>query len=121
MRPMRLWFSATDGYATERPGRIGGTAVPELDEMRWVGPWTTTPAPVEGMAFANQTLRMIAHVSLGGPRVRVRLSNACGTRKLAIGAAHVALRSAGAGAGIVPESGRPLTFNGAASITIPAG
>ena len=69
---MRVVLSATDGYATECPGRIGGTAVPELDEMRWVGTWTTAPAPVEGRASANQTLRMIAHVSLGGPRVRVR-------------------------------------------------
>src|ERR1044071_8445357 len=100
---IRLWFSATDGNAATRPDRIGGTAVPEHDTLHWVGTWTTTPAPVEGLAFANQTLRMIAHVSLGGPRVRVRLSNACGTRKLTIGGAHVGLRSAGAA--LVPEAG----------------
>ncbi len=88
-------------------------------DMHWVGTWATTPAPVEGVALGNQTLRMIAHLSIGGPRVRVRVSNACGTRKLAVGAAHVALR--GEGAAIVPASGRPLTFNGRPSTVIPAG
>jgi lysophospholipase L1-like esterase len=87
--------------------------------MHWVGTWTTTPAPVEGVALRNQTLRMIAHLSIGGQSVRVRLSNACGTRPLAVGAAHVALR--GHGAGIVPAAGRPLTFNGSPSTTIAAG
>jgi lysophospholipase L1-like esterase len=87
--------------------------------MRWVGTWTTTPAPVEGVALHDQTLRMIAHLSIGGRRLRVRLSNACGTRKLPIGAAQVGLRREGAG--IVPSSGRPLTFNGAPSTAIPAG
>src|SRR5712691_9406704 len=87
--------------------------------MRWVGTWTTTPAPVEGVALNNQTLRMIAHVSIGGRTLRVRLSNAYGRRKLAIGAAHLALR--GEGAGIVPDSDRALTFNGSTSTTIAAG
>jgi lysophospholipase L1-like esterase len=87
--------------------------------MHWVGTWTTTPAPVEAVALANQTLRMIAHVSIGGARVRVRLSNAYGTTKLAVGAAHVGLR--GKDAAIVPGSDRALTFNSRPSIVIPAG
>ncbi len=89
------------------------------EDGHWVGTWTTTPAPVEGVALGNQTVRMIAHLSIGGSRLRVRLSNACGARKLAIGAAHVGLRSEGAG--IVPGSGRVLTFNGSPTITIAAG
>jgi len=86
---------------------------------RWVGTWTTTPAPVEGVALRNQSLRMIAYVSIGGPKIRVRLSNAHGNRKLAVGSAHVAIR--GAGAAIVPGSDRTLTFGGARAIGIPAG
>lgn len=93
--------------------------MPEQTDIHWVGTWTTTPAPVEGVALGNQTIRMIARLSIGGDRVRVRLSNACGTRRLAVGAAHVGLR--GDGAALVPGSGRPLTFNGAPGITIPAG
>jgi len=62
---------------------------------------------------------MIARVSIGGSRLRVRLSNACGTRKLEVGAVHVGLRAEGAG--IVPETDRALTFGGSAGIAIPAG
>jgi lysophospholipase L1-like esterase len=89
------------------------------DDMHWVGTWTTTPAPAEGVTFSNQTLRMNARVSIGGNRVRVRLSNAYGSRRLAIGAARIALRESGAG--IVPGSDRVLTFGGDASATIAAG
>src|SRR5207253_4128487 len=86
--------------------------------MRWVGTWTTTPAPVGGLALSNQTLRMIARVSIGGS-IRVRLSNAYGLRPLPVGAAHVALR--GDGPGILAGSDRALTFNGSPSTIIAAG
>ncbi|HEX6512055.1 MAG TPA: SGNH/GDSL hydrolase family protein [Chloroflexota bacterium] len=89
------------------------------DEARWVGTWTTTPATVEGVALKNQTVRTIAHVSIGGSRVRVRLTNAHGRGELAIGGAAVGLR--GQGAGILPGSVRRLTFNGSPAIGIPAG
>ena len=49
----------------------------------------------------------------------MRLSNTFGTESLVIGTAHVAL-SAG-GAAILPGTGRVLTFNGEAGITIPGG
>jgi lysophospholipase L1-like esterase len=87
--------------------------------MHWVGTWTTTPAPLEGYAFKDQTLRMITRISIGGRTLRVRLSNASGARKLEIGAAHLAIRSEGAG--IVPGSDRRLTFNGAPATTIAVG
>jgi lysophospholipase L1-like esterase len=93
--------------------------MPGNDGLRWVGTWTTTPAPVEGIALADQTVRMIARLSIGGSRLRVRLSNACGTRKLEVGAVRVGLRSDGAS--IVPGSDRVLTFGGAPSIAVPAG
>src|SRR5438445_13793442 len=65
------------------------------DTTHWVGTWTATPAPAEGAAFANHTLRMIPRVSIGGSRLRVRISNAYGIRPLAIGAARVGLHSTG--------------------------
>ncbi len=85
----------------------------------WVGTWATTPAPAEGVAFSNQTLRMEARVSIGGDTLRVRLSNAYGVRPLTIGAAHIGLREAGPG--IVPGSDRALTFGGETCATIAAG
>lgn len=89
------------------------------DKMRWVGTWTTTPAPAESGAFANQTLRMNARVSLGGDTVRVRVSNAYGSRKLPVGAACVGVRDTAAG--VVPGSNKKLTFGGADTATIAAG
>jgi lysophospholipase L1-like esterase len=87
--------------------------------MHWVGTWATTPAPAEGAAFSNQTLRMNARVSIGGRTLRVRLSNAYGNRPLSIGAAHIGLRANGAA--VVPGSDRRLAFGGERSATIAAG
>ena len=90
-----------------------------VDNRHWVGTWTATPAPAEGAAFGNHTIRMTPRVSLGGGVVRVRISNAYGVRPLAIGAARVALRDKGAA--ILPGSDRQLTFGGEARAAIAAG
>lgn len=88
-------------------------------DRHWVGTWTTAPAPAEGVAFSNHTLRMNVRASLGGDTLRVRLSNAHGSRPLAVGAARIGLRATGPG--IVPGSDRRLTFGGAETATIAAG
>jgi lysophospholipase L1-like esterase len=87
--------------------------------VHWVGTWATAPAPAEGAALSNQTLRMNARISIGGDTLRVRLSNAYGVGPLTIGAAHLGLRDSGPG--IVRSSDRVLTFGGATSATIAAG
>ena len=90
------------------------------DDGHWVGTWSASPQPVAAPIQINgQTVREIVHTSLGGNRVRVRLSNAYGTSALVIGSAHVAV-SAGGGS-ITPGTDRKLTFNGSPAITIPAG
>ena len=90
---------------------------------QWVGTWGTAPAgpplAAQTQSFSNQTLRLIVHTSIGGPRVRIRISNELGTTPLRIGEAHVARRQAGAA--IVDGSDRPLTFSGMRSIVIPPG
>jgi lysophospholipase L1-like esterase len=87
--------------------------------MHWVGTWATAPAPAEGAALSNQTLRMTARISIGGDTLRVRLSNAYGTRPLAIGAAHIGVRTSHAA--VDPETDRVLTFGGERTATIAAG
>lgn len=67
----------------------------------------------------EQTVRMIAHTSLGGRRVRVALSNALEKPMLRVGAAHVALRAKAEA--IVPASDRALTFGGRKSTVVPPG
>jgi lysophospholipase L1-like esterase len=87
--------------------------------QHWVGTWTVAPAPAEGVAFNNITLRMNGRLSLGGKALRVRLSNAHGTKPLRIGDAYIGLRAAGPA--IVPGSHRVLTFGGERHATIAAG
>jgi lysophospholipase L1-like esterase len=100
----------------------GHAAFAAAANEQWVGTWATAPvaqAPNATVNINNQTLRQIVHTSIGGDRVRVKLSNALGTAPLVIGAAHVAPRDAGEL--IASGSGAPLTFSGSPSITIPAG
>jgi len=102
----------------------------------WVATWATahraspplassavgqpfTAAQQAQFGFNNQTIRMIAPVSIGGRRVRVQLSNAFGTMPLKLGAVHVALRAKDSA--IAPGSDRALTFSGQPSFTIPPG
>lgn len=93
----------------------------------WVTTWGTSPstpgrpgqAEAVGRKFENRTLRQIVHTSIGGDRVRVRLSNRHGSLPLRIGAVHVASRTEGAL--IDAASDRALTFGAEASVTIPVG
>jgi lysophospholipase L1-like esterase len=89
----------------------------------WTGTWGAGPGgpplPANTQVFTDQTLRLIVHTSIGGNRVRIRLSNEMGSTPLRIGAAHIAVRAGGAD--IAPGTDRALTFSGVASITIPPG
>ena len=102
---------------------------------RWIGTWSTgllaaLPPPSLSLAppasapfpspprVANQTLRQIVRVSIGGTQVRVALTNRFGTKPLRVGAAHVARRAEGSA---LDGSGAPLTFGGRPSVTIEAG
>jgi lysophospholipase L1-like esterase len=92
-------------------------------QEHWVGTWAEAPyaAPNTDAAFgaADVTLRQIVHVSLGGSRVRIVLSNEFGLDPLTIGAAHIAL--AEKGSAIALATANALTFSGKSSITIPPG
>jgi lysophospholipase L1-like esterase len=94
----------------------------ERDAGRWTATWATGPAgpnPGPAPTFDNQTLRQIVHTSVGGTRVRVKLSNTFGSDPVVIGSAHIARRAAGAR--IDPRSDRRLTFSGVDHVTIPVG
>ena len=93
---------------------------------RWVASWSVPPmAPGSHVfggsprAFDNQTVRQVVHISAGGTRVRVKLSNEYGVGSLIVGSANVALQASGAS--IVPATNRALTFRGLPSVVIPEG
>ena len=108
-------------------------------DERWVATWGASPvaplpANTTNPGFTNQTVRLIAHTSIGGKALRIRLSNAFGTEPVVIGAAHVALASVTPGAPAGPNSpagaaksdiaqgtDRAITFGGNATVTIPPG
>jgi lysophospholipase L1-like esterase len=105
-------------FVPERPA-LGASQ--QRQASNWIGTWATAPAGVAGTpeTFRDETLRLIVHTSVGGDRVRVRISNTFGTGPLVIGAAHVARRADGAA--IVAATDRPLAFGGRSSFTIPPG
>ena len=83
------------------------------------GPARRFPVPRPLPSFNDQTVRMVARVSLGGRSLRVRLSNAFGAPSVRIGAARIArARTAGA---IDPATSRQLTFGGQPAAVIYAG
>ncbi len=82
-----------------------------------VPPPGQTFAPQPYLHFTNQTLRQVVRTSIGGTRARVVLTNAYGTGTVTVGAAHIAVRDKDSA---IQGSGRPLTFSGRPSITIPA-
>lgn len=111
--------ACTLGGALLLGGAPGAGAAPPLRDADWIGTWTASPSNANENGFSNQTVRLIVHTSIGGPKVRVKLSNTWGTQAVTVGDASIALQAQGAN--IVSGSSRPLTFGGAASVVIPRG
>ena len=93
----------------------------------WVATWGASqqiPEPHNALPledFTDATVRQIFHVSVGGPTLRVHLSNAFGTEALHVAAVHIARPLSPASAAIDPASDRALTFAGRPEADIPAG
>jgi len=100
---------------------VASRVVATRSDPYWIGTWAAAaqPArPADARTFRNQTLRLIAHISVGGKALRLRLSNTFGDVPLVVGGAHVARRAAAAD--IDPASDRTVLFHQRASTTIPA-
>jgi lysophospholipase L1-like esterase len=90
------------------------------DGTRWVGTWATAPQPAVPsrlQTFQKQSLRLIVHTSVGGAKVRIKISNTYGDQPLLIGGAHIARRTVAAE--IDPSSNRTLKFHGETSVSVP--
>jgi lysophospholipase L1-like esterase len=94
--------------------------------MRWVGTWASAQMLVDGPDlgaedFRDATLRQVVHVSSGGSRIRLRLSNAFGTAPLQIQMVHVAKPASVVNCRIDATSDKPLRFSGNTAVIIPPG
>jgi lysophospholipase L1-like esterase len=94
--------------------------------MRWVGTWASAQMLVDGPDlgpddFKDATLRQAVHLSSGGSRIRVRLSNAFGTAPLQIQMVHVAKPASVVNCRIDASTDKPLRFSGNTAVTIPPG
>lgn len=112
-------------FAALAPALISATA--PAAPPQWIGTWASgqqIPEPNNALPAADltdATLRQVVHVSLGGTRLRVRISNAFGTAPLRIGAAHLARAASPASAAIAAGSDRALSFDRRPGVVIPAG
>jgi lysophospholipase L1-like esterase len=94
--------------------------------VRWVGTWASAQMLVDGPDltaddFRDATLRQVVHISSGGSRIRVRLSNAFGTAPLQIQMVHVAKPASVVNCRIDATTDKPLRFSGNTAVTIPPG
>jgi lysophospholipase L1-like esterase len=93
----------------------------------WVGTWGTAPQLVErhnnppAPGLANNSLREIVQVSIGGKKVRLKLTNEFSTEATEIKAIELSIaKTSGSSSEIDETSTVQLTFDGKASVTIPA-
>ena len=103
----------------------------------WVAGWTASahgPYPVGNptaqpeLKYAipsaetganDQSFRLIVRPDVWSDQVRIRLSNAFGTQTVNFDGAFVGLQSSGSM--LVPNTNRPVTFDGKTSVAVPPG
>jgi len=107
--PNRHWVASWTG-SVHGPYPIGNpSAQPNLS--------LAFPSPESGAR--DQTLRMIVRPDIFGPRARIRLSNALGTKPVAFDGVFVGLQLSGAE--VVRGTNRPVSFAGKNAVTIAPG
>ena len=91
----------------------------------WVATWAASPEPADPdpkqpvLNLEDQTVRERVRISVGGPEIRIRLSNEYGSSPLLVSSVTVAVPNDPAR--VKPGSIHVVTFGGRNSITIPSG
>ena len=98
---------------------FASSATGQQPSTRWVTAWSTSQQVLGEDRISNATVRMLARVTVPGEAIRVRLDNTFGSEPVTIARAFVGHRVRGAL--LAAGSNRPITFGGAAEVTIPAG
>ncbi|HKR84518.1 MAG TPA: SGNH/GDSL hydrolase family protein, partial [Terriglobales bacterium] len=96
-------------------------------QAHWVGSWSASQQLVEphnslpAEDLRNATLRQIVHLSLGGPCLRVKISNRFGSAPLHFTGLHIARPESTGSGKIVAGTDKTLAFSGAPDVIVPAG
>src|ERR1700753_749584 len=97
-------------------------------EPHWVATWATSqvgPEPSQPQLTDDQltdtTVRQIVRLSMGGPTLRVQISNAFGTKPLKFDSVHVAKAKSPASSAIDVSTDHAVTFHGESSVLVPTG
>ena len=116
---------------------ISASAAGAQSPQKWVTSWTGSvqgPYPIGNpsaqpdlrLAFPSpetgardQSFRLIVRPDLWGGQVRLRFSNALGTRPVTFDSVHVGLQQSAAA--LVPGSNKPVSFAGKSSTTVAPG
>lgn len=102
-------------------------AVCACAQTHWVGSWASSqqrPEPSNALAEADlrdATLRQVVHLSIGGPQLRVHLSNRFGTAPLHFTSVHIAQPVDLLSGEISVATDKALTFSGREDVTVTAG
>jgi lysophospholipase L1-like esterase len=97
----------------------------------WIGTWAASAQPDSNTTLTNQTVRNIVHLSAGGRRVSVRLTNAFGGKPAPPGDAYadaytlnvgkVSVGVAQSNSAAISGASQTLTFGGEQSVELPPG
>ncbi|MEI8408365.1 MULTISPECIES: SGNH/GDSL hydrolase family protein [unclassified Kribbella] len=97
----------------------------EYHDPDWVGTWATAvthgnAAGSTNLGLTDQSVRLVVRPTVGGDRIRIRLSNIYGEKTVTVGAATVAKpnKSTPELSDIDPATLRTLTFNGAGTASM---
>jgi lysophospholipase L1-like esterase len=108
-------------------GFVGVRSTAQSGAQVWINSWGAAqqiPEPQNAMAtddLRDATVRQIFHLSVGGPMLRVHVSNAFGTEALRFTSVHIARPVSPSSSAIDPATDRALTFAGNRDVTVPPG
>ena len=103
----------------------GQSARVSAPPQQWVGTWSTAPQLVEpgnmppAPGLANNSLRQVVRVSIGGDTLRVKLSNEFSTGAVTMISVQIAVSTGGSAISL--SSNRELRFGGNTEVTMNAG
>jgi len=127
MRQALRIFAAVGGLTVAACSWTQAGSPAEAPAPVWIASWGASqqiPEPANALPaddLRDATVREIFHLSVGGPALRVHLSNVFGTEPLRFTSVHVARPLSPSSAAIDAASDRPLTFAGRADVLVPPG